>query len=96
MVNAKLESPSLSIKQSMFGLGGLGPVDDGVIVVFTDLVVLFCLSKGSFVQFCRESDKSAEGKKLCLLNINLLSRLNVHFADSLLNKNPALYGCVRG
>jgi hypothetical protein len=83
MVNLKPESPTLSIRWSMIGFGGLRLVGDvRVIVFFTDLVVLFCLSKESFVEFHGESDKSAEGKKLRLLNINLLSQLNVRFTDS--------------
>jgi hypothetical protein len=61
IVNPKLESPTLSVKWSMIGLRLAGDVR--VIVVFTDLVMSFCLSKGNFAEFCGESDKSAEGKK---------------------------------
>jgi hypothetical protein len=95
MVNLKVESPTLSVKQSMIGFGGLRLAGDvGVMVVIVSMV-LFCLSTGNFAEFCGESDGSAEEKKLCVLNINLLSWLNVHFADSPLNKNPAVYGWGR-
>jgi hypothetical protein len=46
MVNPKPESLTLSVKQSIIGFGGLRLAGDvGVIVVFIDLVVLFCLRK---------------------------------------------------
>jgi hypothetical protein len=95
MVNPKAESPTLSIKQSMIGFGGLRLAGEVGVLVVIVLVMLCCLSTGNFAEFCGELDRSAEGKKLCLLNIDLLSRLNVRFSDSLLNKNPAVYGCGR-
>jgi hypothetical protein len=90
MVNVKAGSPTLSVKWSMIGFGGLRLAGEvGVLVVIVS-VMSCCLSTGTFAEFCRESDGSAEGKKLHLLNINLLFWLNVHFADSPLNKNPAV------
>jgi hypothetical protein len=72
----------------MVGFGGLRLAGEvGVLVVIVS-VMPCCL--GTFVEFCRESDGSAEGKKLHLLNIILLSWINVRVADSPLNKNPAV------
>jgi hypothetical protein len=79
----------------MVGFGDLRLAGEvGVLVVIVS-VMSCCLSRGTFVEFHRESDGSAEGKKLHLLNINLLSWSNVHFANSLLNKSPAVYGWDR-
>jgi hypothetical protein len=95
MVNLKAESPTLSIKQSMAGFRGLRLAGEVGVLVVIFSVMSCCLSTGTFVEFRGESDGNAEGKKLHLLNINLLSRLNVCFTDSLLNKNPAVYGWGR-